>query len=421
MSEKRKDSKGRLLRNGEVQRPDGKYMFRYVSIGGERKTIYSWKLVATDKSPEGKGSRNALRDMEKQIARDIDDGIQTDDAKETTVDDLFKRFIDIRVDLKTTTKMNYTCLYNKHIKGCLGRCKIDAVRFSMVQQLYLHMLVDEKLKVGTIRSVHAALYQIFEMAVRDHLIRENPTKDVFKTLKRTTCDEPEQRHALTEEEQSALLTFIRSDREFQKWVPLITVLLGTGMRIGEALGLQWYDCNFTEDIISVDHTILYKQDMNGRYEYRISEPKTRAGIRQIPMFSEVKAVLLEEREKPRPATPPFSIGEYTDFIFLNSHGKVYTPGAFYEVLQNIYEAYNRKEFSAAAKEHRNPQYLPKISAHILRHTFCTRLCENGANIKVVQDVMGHKNCKTTMDVYNEATLQKKKASFKSLNGIIKLA
>ncbi len=80
MSAKRKDSKGRNLRNGEVQRPDGMYMFRYTDQDGKRRAIYSWKLVSTDNAPEGKRYKAALRDMEKEVLRDIEDDIRTADA-----------------------------------------------------------------------------------------------------------------------------------------------------------------------------------------------------------------------------------------------------------------------------------------------------------------------------------------------------
>ena len=90
MSEKRRDSKGRVLRNGESQRSDGKYMFRYTDSTGERHTVYSWKLVSTDKLKEGQRDSQALRDMEKRILKDLDDSIKTRDAEHTTVDDLFE-------------------------------------------------------------------------------------------------------------------------------------------------------------------------------------------------------------------------------------------------------------------------------------------------------------------------------------------
>jgi len=104
MSEKRRDSKGRVLRNNkcmsyvdytENQRSDGKYMFRYTDSTGERHTVYRWKLVSTDK-------------------------IKTHDAKDTTVDDLFEQFMDIRKDLRESSRCCYKDIYRKHFKPILG-------------------------------------------------------------------------------------------------------------------------------------------------------------------------------------------------------------------------------------------------------------------------------------------------------------
>ena len=67
------------------------------------------------------------------------------------------------------------------------------------------------------------------------------------------------------------------------------------MRIGEALGLRWCDCDFEEGIIHVTHALLYKQGEDGNNRYRISAPKTEAGFREIPMFDDVKAALQRER------------------------------------------------------------------------------------------------------------------------------
>ena len=139
------------------------------------------------------------------------------------------------------------------------------------------------------------------------------------------------------------------------------------------------------------------------------------------MFSEVKEALLKEKNKRRPKGKKFSVDGYSDFIFLNSSGKVYTPSAIYDTIQNITYDHNKTELLLAMEENREPCYLPKFSAHILRHTFCTRLCENETNIKVIQDVMGHRNIRTTMEVYSEATKEKKKASFKGLEGKFKLS
>lgn len=263
---------------------------------------------------------------------------------------------------------------------------------------------------------------MFDSAVMDCMLRTNPSANVLKSLRKFCSTEQEKRHALTEEEQARFIEFVYSHKTYGRWGPLFTVLLGTGMRIGEALGLRWCDCDFDKNLISVDHILLYKEsEENGGYEYRISEPKTTAGKRVIPMFKDVRSALLKEKKKRKhPNWKPFVVDDYTDFIFLNNNGKVFTPGAVFDAIQNITTLYNREEFFLAAEEKREPCYLPKFSAHILRHTFCTRLCENEQNIKIVQDVMGHRNIRTTMDVYNEATEVRKQISFQSLEGKIKL-
>ena len=421
MSAKRKDSKGRNLRNGEVQRPDGMYMFRYTDQDGKRRAIYSWKLVSTDKAPEGKRCKAALRDMEKEVLRDIEDDIRTADANALTVNDSFCAFMDLRIDLKETTRCNYKTIYDKHIRPNIGHRKLKTVKYSDIQKLYMYLIQEINLKTSTIQKVHSIRYQMFDSAVRDNIVRSNPTENVLKSMKKMFLTEQEKRHALTEEQQVRFIEYVYQSRVYKRWGTLFTVLLGTGMRIGEALGLRWCDCDFKKNIISVTHTLLYKERESGTgYEYRISEPKTKAGFRTIPMFSDVKTALERERGKKRTPREPFVVDGYTDFIFLNNNGKVCTPGTVITAIQNITTTYNREEYFLAEREGREPCYLPKFSAHNLRHTFCTRLCENESNLKIIQDVMGHRNIKTTMDVYNEATESRKQLSFQGLDGKIRL-
>lgn len=75
----------------------------------------------------------------------------------------------------------------------------------------------------------------------------------------------------------------------------------------------------------------------------------------------------------------------------------------------------------AATEHREAVVIPHFSVHNLRHTFCTRFCENETNIKVIQDIMGHADISTTMNIYAEATESKKRESFENLQGKIKIS
>ena len=102
------------------------------------------------------------------------------------------------------------------------------------------------------------------------------------------------------------------------------------------------------------------------------------------MFDEVKAALQRERGKRKSKKKKFVVDGYSDFVFLNNNGQVYTQSFVYDTIQGITTSYNKEEYAKALEEKREPCYLPKISAHILRHTFCTRMCEQNINIKVLR-------------------------------------
>ena len=420
MSTKRRDSKGRVLRSGEVQRADGRYMFRYQDACGERKTIYSWRLVNTDPLPSGKKDNGALRDLEEAVLRDVKDGILTGSANKTTVNDLFDEYMDIRIDLRVNTRANYTELYNTHLRNTIGGRSVLGIKSPDIRKVYSRMVADG-MRAGTIESIHNIVYQLFDLAVKKSLIRVNPAADVLRDIRKVHSFESRKREALQEEEQNRLLDYVYGTPLYKKWGTLITTLLGTGMRIGEALGLRWSDCDFRKGTINVNHSLCYKPGDTGFYHYMIIAPKTSAGYRVIPMFDDVrKALLAEKRKQDKYELPPFSVDGYSGFIFRNSKGKVYTPAAVFDVIQNITNSYNKKEAVMADAENRDPVLLPKMSSHILRHTFCTRMCEHSDNIKMIQDVMGHKNARTTLNVYADSKEPAKMEGFKKLEGSFRL-
>ncbi|MCI5969621.1 MAG: tyrosine-type recombinase/integrase, partial [Oscillospiraceae bacterium] len=165
-----------------------------------------------------------------------------------------------------------------------------------------------------------------------------------------------------------------------------------------------------------------RQQDSGKCEYHITTPKTKTGIRIIPMLSEVKDALLEEYEKQsKSGFNKTVIDGYSGFIFKNRFGTVFSPHSINRVIASIIALHNELETEKAKAENREPELLPHFSVHNLRHTFCTRFCENETNIKVIQEIMGHADITTTMDIYNEATLDKKKESFANLEGKIKLS
>lgn len=259
------------------------------------------------------------------------------------------------------------------------------------------------------------------MAVRDGYIRTNPSDGVMAEIKKSHNWEKPKRHALTEEQQALFIDFLAESKTYNHWLPLMTVFLGTGCRVGELIGLTWDDCDFSEGIISINHNLIYRQQDNGKCEMHITTPKTESGKRVVPMFEAVrKALLQEKKQQMKNGFNSTIIDGYSGFVFTNRCGYVHNPQTVNRAIKRIYTACNEQEKERAKKEHRQPILIPHFSVHNLRHTFCTRFCENETDLKIIQEIMGHSDITTTMNIYNEATKERKQESFARLEGKIKI-
>ena len=402
----RKDSKGYALRTGESQRTDGRYCFSYQDKRGKRHYRYAKTLVA-------------LRDIEKVVRRDMEDGLDTSRAEKITVNEMYDKYISQKYNLKPSTRNNYKYCYDYFIRNTFGKKRLAKIKYSDVKEFYNWLMFEQGLQPNTLDNVHTQLHPMFELAVRDDIIRKNPSDGVMAEIKKNSAAFRRKRHALTAPQQKAFMNHLCENYEFHGWEPVITVLLGTGMRIGECLGLCWNDLDFEKRIIKVCKTLTYRPEPDNGSVVHISTPKTEAGERTIPMIDEVYDAFLEEYQIQK--VLGFGTNEidgFSNFVFSTGEGNVYTPESVNRAIKRIYEDYNKGEEEAAKKEDREALLLPHFSAHHLRHTFCTRLCENESNLKVIQSVMGHSDITTTMDIYAECTAEKKQEVFATLNGKI---
>jgi len=403
MAKARKDERGRALRKGEVQRSsDKRYMYTYIDPQGRRKFIYALDLTT-------------LREKEKQLIQDQLDGLDLYVAGKATVNSTFDRYISTKHDLRETTRSNYIYIYDRFIRETFGKKKIADVKYSDVLQFYLYLLDKEQLTIGTLDSVHTLLHPTFQLAVRDNIIRNNPSDGVMKEVSKGRAKGA--RHALTIDQQRAFMGYIANHPVYYHWWSLFAVLLGTGCRIGEVLGLRWEDLDFENRIIHVNHSLVYYPVGESRTSVqRISKPKTEAGIRTVPMLNTVyDAFQMEHEEQEETGFNQSEIDGMTGFVFMGRFGAVPNPQSVNRAIKRIISSYNAEEIVQAKKERREPVILPNFSCHHLRHTFCTRLCEHETNLKVIQSIMGHRSIETTMDIYAEATDQKKQESFDNLS------
>ncbi len=418
----RRDTKNRLLGKGEYQKSDGRYMYRYVDSKGNSRFVYSWTLTQTDRPPKGKHSEKCLRELEKEIAKDLQDEIDSFKAKKMTLNAFYEDYIEQKQELKTSTRTNYKYMYKKYVWDSIGRRKLPEIKYSDIKKFYNHLIREVGFKPNSMETIHTILHPIFATAVRDGYIRVNPTDGVMAEIKKSNDWEKPKRHALSVSEQEAFVEFTKSHSVYSHWLPLFTVLLGTGCRVGEIVGLTWDDCDFKNGIININHSLIYRPDeYTGKSGFYISTPKTKAGEREIPMFEAVRKALLNERMRQmREGFNQTVIDGYSGFIFSNRFNGVLSPHNINRAIERITRDYNVEESELAARQNREPLLLPHFSVHNLRHTFCTRMCENESNIKVIQEIMGHSDISTTMDVYNEATRDKKKESFAGLEGKMKI-
>lgn len=400
MAKKRYDSKRRLLKTGEVQRTDGYYTFRWTGRNGKRYSITASTL-------------EELREKEDKIAYDKQDGIRSE-AKDVTLNDIFDLWREMKRGIKDNTFQNYCYMYDQFVRENLGRLRIQTLRKSDIKRFYNTLIDERNLKIATVDNVHTVLHQVITVAVDDGYIRSNVADNVLKELKQTRNLETERRKALTEKEQELFLSFLSSEKNpYRHWYPIFAVMIGTGMRVGEVTGLRWCDIDFHGGIIEVNHTLVYYNHAENGCYFNIHTPKTKAGIRKIPMLDSVKDAFLQEKkyQESNGIKCAVTIDGYTDFIFINRFGGVQHQGTLNKAIRRIIRDCNEAQFN----KNNSPQViLPKFSCHSLRHTFTTRLVEEGVNIKVVQDVLGHKDVKTTLDIYTDVTQELKQREFDNL-------
>lgn len=409
MAKARKDNKGRNLRPGETQRADGLYMYVY-KLGTKKKYIYDADLAT-------------LRARAKQIEKDREDGIRTQEALKITLNDMFKVYMGTKIKLKPSTRANYLYLWDCYIKKePLANKPIGTIHRSEILSLYTKLL-KKGFATNSLESINNLIHPTLEMAVDDDYIRKNPSKGVYRSLKNDgTAPEPEPRIALTRIQQRNFLRFAAKHPTYCHWLPVLVTLVGTGMRVAECTGLTWDDVDFENNTISVNHNLIYRV-IDGKAGFHITTPKTLKGTRTIPiLFPEVTEQLkslYEVRETLYPGPDLILDGVY-GFVFRNRFGSFLSAHNINRAIVRIYTEYNMAEMDQAELEDREPELIPHFSVHNLRHTFCTRLCEMTSDIKFIQQVMGHADFSTTMDIYTHITEENMQNKVKNISGQFKL-
>lgn len=373
-----KSLKGVELGVGISQRSDGRYVGRYSDNRGNRVQKVFSNLSKCRKWVAD--SRFSARHNNLDLSHNL------------VMDAWFEYWIGIKKrTVKSGTWQSYEQRYMSNIKPVIGNTLIREV--SPVQcQLIMNRMSDEGYKNSTITLTKVVLRNMLEMAYQNDMIVKNPCN---KGVKSAVGKKSEKRHALTSEQQALFCEAITGE----PYEYPCKFILQTGLRAGEMIGLRWSDVDFDKRCIHIERTMLYRISLGGWVE---GSPKTESGRRVVPLTKE--AIKILRLQKLKNSSQTITNIEWQDQIFLGKKGVPTKNTAYDEWLCLLCERVG----------------LPKISLHILRHTFATRCIEGGMRPKILQEILGHSNISTTMDIYVHLSDEEKRKEVDMIEGILSI-
>lgn len=383
MNEKRRDNKGRLLFKGEMQEKNGRYKFRYNDLNGDRQTVYSWKLNKTDALPKGKRDDISLREKEEEVRKLLSLGVN--DTKITIVE-MFKKYISQKKGIRDTTMCNYRTVYRLLKRNSFGKRKIKDVTPSQAKQ-FLIELQNNGFAFTTIKGVKMKVRAVFQMALEDGLILKNPFDfNISSVIENTSVA----RKGLSDKEEGVILNFIKNDSYYNKYYDAFFILFNTGLRISEFCGLTIKDINFKDNSINVSKQLLSVLDQNTqKMRYAVTTPKTKTGIRKLPMSNDVRQAFQRIINNRRKTNISFMVDGYNDFLIFTRNDRPFVAQNWQREARRISQKYLKQ----------TGKTFPPFTPHICRHTYCSKMARNGMPPKTLQYLMGHTDISVTLNVY----------------------
>lgn len=381
MGKKRANGEGTIYQI-ETGPKKGTWVAQITTKSGKRKTFYG------KKRHEVKEKMDTYREQEKL-------GIDLEGVKGKLFGDWVLDWMELykKNNVRISTYEDYKYLIKSHILPVIGEVALGKLTTNEIQQVYNNMS-SKKLSPGTIKRTHWLISSCLDKAVEIKLLVWNPAK----ATQRPKLTKPEFRF-FTEDEMSKFLNYLETQET--KWQAAFLVVLGTGLRLGEVLALEWRDIDFDNSLMTIRQTLSYTKATG----LILNEPKTASSKASIPIPSIVKDAL--KKHKKEQAAIKLKYGDKynkeVDLVFATKTGTF--------IWQSVFQVkYNRI---------RNEAGVTNVHLHGLRHTFATRMLEQGENLKVVQELLRHSDIKTTANVYSHVTPETKQKAAHKMDSLLK--
>lgn len=363
------------------RRPDGCWEARYTvgRDGGTGKQIQRSVYGATQQE---------VRKKLQQITADIDNGAYTPPNKLSVggwIDIWISEYL---TDIKPHTLASYRTQCNIHIKPAIGNVRLTDLAAPMIQKLYNDLTAKDGLSAKTVKNIHGVLHKALEQAKKIGYIRYNPADAC--TLPRVTKKDIE---PLDNEQIRAFLGAL----DGEPYADLFRVVMFTGMRQGEVLGLSWDNVDFEKGVITISRQLQKSNEKGvGYYFETLKNNKTRRIVPAPYVMEILDGVRLKQSADRLKAGAAWKNDDPINYnlVFTNELG---------EHLKHVSVYKHYKKIAAKIG-------APNSRFHDLRHTYAVVALANGDNVKNVQEALGHSTAAFTLDVYGHVTDKMKRDS-----------